>query len=370
MATERNLRVVHVGISTGHAGSFDSSKPRLIRRFQELDGVDVVGYCETYDPSFLDKASKSNPKAGLYTNVDDLISNQDFDLACVVLLPRDVPDVLLKLAEAGKHFMVDKQFARRSQDLHEVVKRVRENNLTTFIAYPWRYHPATQDLRNLVDQGIMGKPLAIEANQIFDVVDNTKIGGSAHRTDTESGGSLHYVGCHIMDTMRFLVGGEIRYVQAITGRPNGHIEPGMEEAAMLAIEYDNGALGTLHCGYLGHLGTNYGRISLRSEFGEGTWNVGQPRLEVRSTSSAWRGAPNRLIDYEVPRFQYPGSSPYIDGIMIAHWYHIWIEKFISDIRGKNPGVLNMNDALYVLQSIDAAYESAKTGRRIEVQYGV
>ena len=36
----------------------------------------------------------------------------------------------------------------------------------------------------------------------------------------------------------------------------------------------------------------------------------------------------------------------------------------------NEGVLNMTDALYVLQSIDAAYESARTGRRVEVKYDV
>ena len=361
MTDQKVLKAVQIGMSTGHAGSLDSSRPRLIRTCQQLEGVEVVGYCEIYDQSYLDVAKAFDPKAGVYSSVDELIEKQDFDLACVVLLPRDVPDALLKLANAGKHFLVDKQFARKSEDLIDVVKSVRNNGVTTFIAYPWRYHPAAQDLRDMVDRGLMGRPLSVEANQIFDVVDATKALGPAHRADTESGGSLHYVGCHIMDTMRFLVGGEVRAVQAITGRPNGHIEPGMEEAAMLALEYDNGALGTLHCGYLGHLGTNYASVSLRSEFGEGYLDVGKPRLEVRSKAPSWRGAPNRVIDYDVPTFE---------GIMTSVWYHSWIERFIDDVRAGRPGVLTMDDALYVLQSIDAAYESARTGRRVEVQYGV
>ena len=361
MTSSGTLRAVHVGMSTGHAGSFDSSRPRLIRSFQQLEGVEVVAYCELYDSTYLDRAREFDPKAGLYSTVDELLEKEEFDLACVVLLPRDVPEVLLKLANAGKHFIVDKQFARKSEDLYEVVKSVRTNEITTFMAYPLRYHPAAQDLRAMVDRGLMGRPLAIEANQIFDVVDEVKALLPAYRNDTESGGSLHYVGCHILDTMRFLVGGEVRSVQAITGRPNGHIEPGMEEAAMLALEYDNGALGTLHCGYLGHVGTNYAHISLRSEFGEGHWDVGKPRLEVISHAPAWRGAPNRTVDYEVPTFE---------GMLTSVWYHRWIERFIADVRAGEPGVLNMDDALYVLQSIDAAYESARTGRRVEVQYGV
>ena len=56
--------------------------------------------------------------------------------------------------------------------------------------------------------------------------------------------------------------------------------------------------------------------------------------------------------------------------MTSVWYHSWIERFIEDVRAGRPGVLTMDDALYVLQSIDAAYESARTGRRVEVQYGV
>ena len=122
MTDKKVLKAVHIGMSTGHAGSLDSSRPRLIRTFQQLEGVEIVGYCEIYDPSYLDVAKAFDPAAGVYSSVDDLIENEDFDLACVVLLPRDVPDALLKLANAGKHFLVDKQFARKSEDLTEVVK--------------------------------------------------------------------------------------------------------------------------------------------------------------------------------------------------------------------------------------------------------
>ncbi len=115
MTEKKVLKAVQIGMSTGHAGSLDSSRPRLIRTFQQLEGVEVVGYCEIYDQSYLDVAKAFDPKAGVYSSVEELIEKQDFDLACVVLLPRDVPDALLKLANAGKHFLVDKQFARKSE---------------------------------------------------------------------------------------------------------------------------------------------------------------------------------------------------------------------------------------------------------------
>ena len=39
MANDKTLRAVHVGLSTGHAGSFDDSRPRLVHRrtFSEVE---------------------------------------------------------------------------------------------------------------------------------------------------------------------------------------------------------------------------------------------------------------------------------------------------------------------------------------------
>ena len=369
MSTKKTLKAVHVGISVGHAGSFDDSKPRLIHDFRRLEGVEVVAYCELYDPSFLDVAKKHNPSANLYTSVDELIAKEDFDLACVVLLPRDVPDALLKLANAGKHFMVDKQFARKSEDLHEVVKAVRRNKLTSFLNYPWRFHPAMQDLKQLIDEGVMGDPLFVEARQVTGQVGGphgSDPQGNPYRMDTEGGGTLHYVGCHILEVMRFLMGSEVKSVQAMTGRPMGHTEEPIEDLAVLALEYADGGYGSLVSGYFTPQGTSgWGpALIFRGTEGGASWSpvtALSPRIEISSASEKWSGAPEKVIDYTVT----PLAS-----INFSVWYFNWLQRFIEDIHAGNEGVLNMTDALYVLQSIDAAYESARTGRRVEVQYDV
>ena len=67
-----------------------------------------------------------------------------------------------------------------------------------------------------------------------------------------------------------------------------------------------------------------------------------------------------MIDYTLPT---------LPSIVFHVWFHNWIRRFVDDVRAGVPGVLTVEDALYVLQSIDAAYESANTGRRVEVQYG-
>ena len=101
---------------------------------------------------------------------------------------------------------------------------------------------------------------------------------------------------------------------------------------------------------------------LRGVNGWAEWTpVGGNKLQVTSASPQWKGAPEKTIGYEL--------TP-MDSIVSHVWYYIWIEQFIEDIRAGRPGVPNMVDGLHVLQSIDAAYESARTGTRIAVKYGV
>ena len=362
-----NLRAVHIGLSVGHAGSLDDSRARLISDFRRLPEVDVVAYCELYDGSKLDEVKEHFPGAGTYDNVDDLISNEEFDVACVILHPRDMPDTLLKLAREGKHFLADKQFALHGDDLKPVVEEVNRNNLTTFVAYPWRYHPAMQEVRQLVDDGVMGRPIAVEARQITGQVGGphgSEPANPNYRKETWGGGNLQYVGCHILEVMRYLMGCEVKTVQAQIGRPLGYTEDGVEDIAVLALEYENGAYGNLVAGYLSPSGvTGAGRnLIFHGSEGWASWpSIGDDVLEVYSASPKWSGAPEKVINYTLT------PQPSIVG---AKWYYNWIENFANDVRSGNKGSLTITDALYVQQSIDAAYESGRTGRRIEVKYGL
>ena len=47
----------------------------------------------------------------------------------------------------------------------------------------------------------------------------------------------------------------------------------------------------------------------------------------------------------------------------------WIQNYIDDVHAGREPRLTVDDGLHVLQAIDAAYISARTGRRVEVAYG-
>ena len=364
MASQKILRVALVGLRHPHVGSFGSEKPSYIHTLRQLEGVQVVAYCEDTDPKLLDPAREFEPGAHLYSSVDDLIAQEDFDMAFVILPANEIPEVGIKLAEAGKHFYMEKQFARNAADLAEMARAVRRNGVKVMPGYPWRFHPAAQDLKRMIDEGKLGKPLSVETRQVTHQVrpGSRDPQHFMYRNETEGGGILHMLGGHHLELMRFLMGCEVKSVQAIVGRPVGYIEESLEDIAIVAMEYENGAFGSVHTGYLHPRmwGVIDNGLVYRGMEGWADWApVGAPKLEVKSTAPEWSGSPERTFHYSL--------EPYT-GYVGEKWALDWLQRFVDDARAEREPALTERDALRVLESIDAAYESARTGRRVEVEY--
>ncbi len=368
MSPEKPLRVAMIGLRHPHVGSLDPARPSpgYIHTFQQIPGVQIVAYCEDSDSSLLDLAQAHDPAARVYASIDELLEKEDFALACVVLPANEIPAAGIKLAEAGKHFFVEKQFARTAADLARLVEAVRRNNVKVLAGYPWRFHPAMQDLKQLIDQGVFGAPLSLESRLVTTQVRP----GSREPTHfmftaaNEGGGVLHMLGGHYIEFMRHLVQCEVKSVQALVGRPVGYIDDPLEDVAVVAMEYENGALGSLHAAYAQPpLASGYDSCFVyRGMHGWANWMpVGGNQLEITSEAPTWSGAPQKSITYTpTPMAVYGGHR----------WSYDIMRRFVEEIHTDRPPAVTLEDALHVLQVIEAAYQAARIGKQVTVQYGV
>ena len=108
-------KVAIIGLRHGHVGSIGPEKQGLIQTFWRLEEVEIAAYCEDTNTGLLDAASEHDSDASVYASVDDLIADEDFDIASITLPPNEIPEVGIKLAETGKHFFMEKQFARMKE---------------------------------------------------------------------------------------------------------------------------------------------------------------------------------------------------------------------------------------------------------------
>lgn len=366
------LKVAFVGVAV-HSGTLDPDNPRpgILHTFKAMKAVEVVAYCIDPDASWATPDDSERLRvlrevergARFYTKVDDLIAQEDFDLAVMLLPPCDIPAVGIKLAKAGKHMFCEKQFARTAADLLPLVRAVRENNVQFFATYPWRRHPVAVELRRLIEAGALGRLTALEVRQVTSQVSET--GGRSpkhwsYRMETEGGGILHMLGCHYLELTRALMGCEVKTVSAICRSPVGETEDGVEDAAMLAMEWENGAVATMHAGYLAAPGSPADNcIIVRGTHGTAVWNVGQTPGVLKVFSSKWSSTPERTFEFELKK------RPLVYGE--SQWILELYESGVDAMRANADPPVTVQDALRVLEVIDAAYESSRTGRRAEVK---
>jgi predicted dehydrogenase len=358
------MKTAMVGLRHGHMGKIGPDHSGYIGTFRQLEDVEIVAYCEDTEPALLEPVCQLDPGARTYTSVDELIREEDFELAVVVLPAAEVPAAGIKLAEAGKHMYLEKQFARRSGELAELVRAVRRNGVVAMPGYPHRFNPVCRELKQLIDDDLLGRPLDIEVRLVTTQVrPGLRDPQSFLFTDAgEGGGVLHMLGCHYLEVMRYLMGCEIKSVQAMVGRPVGFIDEPLEDVALVAMEYENGAFGTMHAGYLQTARSEYDQtLVFRGTEGEAHWTpMGGPALMARSTRDSWKDAPERTIHHRLE----PGPAGYAN----STWMFNWMQNFVYRARDARDPELTMVDALRVLQSIDAIYESANSGRRVTVDY--
>lgn len=365
MAKNKFLKIALIGLRHGHTGK-PGSGTGYLETLKHVEGAKLVAYCEDSDPHLLDAIGRHHPGSNLYDNIDNLIEKEDFDVAWVVLPPSQVPSVGIKLAEAGKHFFMEKQFARKSEDLIGLVRAIRQNGVKVLPGYPHRFNPVAQDLKRMINDGVFGRVLDLETRMVTGQVKPgiREPSSFIYSNKYEGGGILHMLGGHYLEVMRFLMGCDVKYVQAMTGRPVGIIDYPLEDVAIAAFEYENGAFGSMHAGYLQSTKTIYDTtLVYRGLDGEANWTpIGSPNLEVKSVSPSWSNTPQRTISY-----QFEAGPPGYSGDSES-WLFKFFQDFINDIHAGREPALTAEDALRVLQTIDATYESANSGQRVEVNY--
>ncbi len=363
MSEKEPLRVAVVGLRI-HAGGLEPDRNHgLIKSFHGQEEARITAYCEwdEEESAALASLARHDPDARIFDNLCDLFEWDGFDAAVVMLPPDEAARAAERLAEAGKHMFIEKQAARTAAELQPVVELAKARDLVVQIGYPWPRHPVAQEIRRCLDEGVLGKLLAMEARLV-----TIQVGPGLrepdhwmYRRETEGGGILHMEGGHWLTLFQMFAQARVRSVTALCSRRTDEIQDGVEDAATVALEYENGVHACLHMGYLlsGIGPRNDTFMAVRGQLGAATWSpVGDGVLNVSSAAPEWAGAPER--QFNMP----PAPRP----VYAEQWGFEYVADFVRAVREGGKAVVSIEDAHHILQIFDAAYASSRTGRRIEI----
>lgn len=287
-------------------------------------------------------------------------------------------------AQAGKHVLCEKPLGRTAEESKAMLDAVQKAGVKHMVAFNYRFVPAIRQIRKLIDAGALGRIYHFRAVYLQEWIMphyNTPMIWRLQKSEAGSG-ALGDLGAHIIDLGRYLVG-DVKGVSAMaktftTQRPwadgSGMGTVDVDDAFVAAVEFENGALGTLEA----------------TRFAAGRKNA--LGLEINGEKGSIRFDLERLNELEVFwNDDEPKETRGFHHVLVSEGYHPWWENwwpqghiigwehtFIHEIthlldcivndKPVSPIGADFEDGYRAAVICDAILESAASKRQVDCKY--
>ncbi|MDA8435742.1 MAG: Gfo/Idh/MocA family oxidoreductase [Actinomycetales bacterium] len=196
----------HVRVGLLGYGAIGHEHSRAVRA---VEGLDLTAVCDT-SAARLDAAAAVAPEIATMADGAELLARDDVDLVVVSTPPSTHATWALRAIRAGKHVLVEKPFAIRTDEADAVLAEAAAAERLAVVYQNRRFDPDHLAVRRAVQGGALGEVFHVE----------TFVGGYGHpcnlwhSDEGVSGGAFYDWGAHVLDQILDLVPTDIDHVTA------------------------------------------------------------------------------------------------------------------------------------------------------------
>ena len=156
MADSAKTRVGFIGF--GYWG------PNLARNIARHPEAQLAFICDI-DESNRKRAAMQYPDVRVTDNSSSILADDDID-AVIIATPAGTHDFLVKAAlAAGKHVLVTKPVSTSSTSARSMTALAASSKKTLLVDHTFLYSNAVESLKEILDSGVLGKPLYYDATR-------------------------------------------------------------------------------------------------------------------------------------------------------------------------------------------------------------
>jgi len=271
-----------------------------------------------------------------FPNLNDLLAQCD----AVIITSENSRHAELaeKAAQAGKHILCEKPLVISEVQADQMLKAAVKGGVKLMTAFPCRFSPAYQKLKERVAAGEIGKIKGICATNRG----RCPFGWFVEK-DKSGGGSMIDHVVHVTDLLRDLLGEEVQTVQAQIG--NNMYGKDWEDTAMLTLEFPSGVFATLD--------SSWSRPQSYKTWGDVTLNVVGESGVIEMNMFA------QSIDvYTEEKHSLAGYGSNIDEAMVG--------AFVDCVANNTAPPVTGWDGVQAARVAMAGYQSVKAGAPVAV----
>ena len=282
-----------------------------------------------------------------YEDLNAMLKDGDID-ALVVSTPNYLHDPqTITALNAGAHVMVEKPMSMNAQEAEQMCAAADKSGALLMVAHCWRFDPDVLWLKEQSSK--LGRVIRTKGYGV-----HTHWGPSGWFTLKKfaGGGAMADMGIHALDTARFLLG-DPRPVSVYAKIGTYYTDFDVDDTGIIIVEWDNGTTSYIESGWWQpHSDGPEAATQLY-----GTQGFGQlfptklelPNVKEEKLDSIDSG-------FEFPRKEHCPQSLYDNQLK-------YFVECVEQNRTPNPGGM---EGLMNMKVVDAAYESSKTGKVVEI----
>ncbi|NLL71135.1 MAG: Gfo/Idh/MocA family oxidoreductase [Epulopiscium sp.] len=358
---EKEVRIGIIG-----CGGIANSKhmPSLAK----IKNVKMVAFCDIVEER-AQKAVKEfgTPDAKAYKDYHELLKDSSIDVIHVCTPNKSHADITIAALEADKHVMCEKPMAKTAQDARRMLEAAKRTGKKLTIGYQNRFRNDSQYLYQACRRNDLGEIYFAKAHALRRRAVPTW--GVFLNEEEQGGGPLIDIGTHALDLTLWMmdnykpktVMGTVYHKlgdQKNTANAWGDWDPEkftVEDSAFGFITMENGAT-----------------IILESSWALNTLDIGEGKTTLCGTKAGAdmkdglriNGVEFNRMYVKKPELK-AGGVDFYDGQSESpsdKEARMWIESIIND----TDPVVKPEEALVVTEILEAIYQSAKTGKPVEL----
>ena len=352
----KKLRIGMVG--TGNIASVH------LDAYKNVEQAEIVAACDI-NPETLKNAAEQYGIKNTYSNITDMIKNEDLDAVDVCVWNCNHAKCAIEALNAGLHVLCEKPMAASAKEAQEMIDAAEKNNKLLMIGFVLRFDDETKIAKDFIDNDYLGD---IYYSKAVYLRRHGAPGGWFTDKSRSAGGPVIDLGVHVLDLTRYLMGKpKALSVFASTenklkNRPHLKTTVGwtpkdakpddvydVEDFGIAMIKYEGNKTTLLETSY----SINGESVTKKELYGtKGGMNLNGQGSKIYTEVNGF------LADIT------PDTANYIysDNMFEAEMRH-----FVDCCLNGTKCIAPSEDGLEVMKILDAIYESARTGHEVIIK---
>jgi UDP-N-acetylglucosamine 3-dehydrogenase len=339
MGSDKTLRIAVIG-----CGFFGEKHADILN---ELSNADLVAVCDKNEQAAVALSKKMGCSA--YGNIKAMLEKENIDAVSVVVNEKYHLAAVEPVAKAKKHILLEKPIAKNYEEAQKIVELTEENGVRLMVAHVLKWDGRYQYTAEAIKRGELGDIISIYLKRSSTNVTAVRL--------KDAVSIFHYAGVHDFESMLTFAepAKPIKVYSQTVSKKNALYQS--TDTAFTTVTFDNGIIASIQLCWALPDGGSCDFVV----YGEVVGTKGVSYIDLHNQGVAiYR---ENLPGYYPELTYWPEYYGHVHGKLREEIAH-----FVTNTLNGKPYAVNTDRAVLAVRTIDACFESLKSGMPVEIKY--